>query len=69
MWGGQIGLPYGPDAAVLYGGSILILKNDEYWHLYEDTDRDDIYVPKGYPKKIRDWIKDQLGLFFLKVFN
>ena len=51
-------MPYGPDAAFLYNGSIIIVKDEEYWHLYEDLDSGEEYVPKGYPKRMDLYFKE-----------
>ena len=57
-WTGHLGVPYGPDAAFLYNGSIIIVKDEEYWHLYEDLDSGEEYVPKGYPKRMDLYFKE-----------
>ena len=48
IWSGHLGLPYGPDAAFVYNGHIVVLKHDKYWILQEDP----IQVPEGYPQPV-----------------
>ena len=47
IWSGHLGLPYGPDAAFVYNGHI-VLKQDKYWILQEEP----IQIPEGYPQPV-----------------
>ena len=48
IWSGHLGLPYGPDAAFVYNGHIVVLKQDKYWILQEEP----IQIPEGYPQPV-----------------